>query len=284
MITPEYIREIVEAELKCDIGEGDITSFSVLTPGCKAEGKIIAKENGIICGLDFAEMAFKLIDDETKFNLFYSDCDKIKKGDIIVEISGNAVSVLSAERTALNFLGHLSGIASLTGKIVEETENYGTKILDTRKTTPGLRFAEKYAVKCGGGQNHRFGLYDMILIKDNHIAAAGGIENVMRKLYRSQKPAVPVEIEITNLDQLEIILKYPVDRIMLDNFTCENVVRAIKIRKEMDSEIPFECSGGITIENAVEYAETCVEFISMGAITHSAPQLDLSLDIEIKKY
>jgi len=284
MITLDYIKSLVSRELECDIGEGDITSLSVLPPGCEASGKIIAKRDGIICGLGFAQVAFQLVDDSTNFKPLRSDGDKVFEGDTIAEISGDAVSVLSAERTALNFLGHLSGIATNTGEIVEKIANYRTKILDTRKTTPGLRFAEKYAVKCGGGQNHRFGLYDMILVKDNHIAAAGGIENTLRKLYDSQKPNVPVEIEVTNFEQLEIALGYPLDRIMLDNFHPDDVMRAIDIRNKSGAEIPFECSGNITSENVVEYAETGVEFISIGAITHSAKQLDLSLDIEIKKY
>ncbi|MCD6532388.1 carboxylating nicotinate-nucleotide diphosphorylase [bacterium] len=284
MLTGEYIERLVRAELETDIDGGDITSTLVLPPGTRAEGKIVAKQDGVIAGIEFAHTAFVLVDKNTHFAPLISDGDAVKKGDAIAEVAGGAVSVLSAERTALNFLGHLSGIATLTRKVVDMVAEYGTKILDTRKTTPGLRLAEKYAVRCGGGTNHRMGLYDMILVKDNHIAAAGGIENVLKNLYSGGKipKGVPVEVEVADLEQLRIALSYPVDRIMLDNFTPEMVRRAMKIREEMGAKIPFECSGGITMDNVVSYARTGVEFISVGMLTHSARQFDLSLEVFLR--
>jgi len=284
MLTGEYIERLVRAELETDIDGGDITSTLVLPPGTRAEGKIVAKQDGVIAGIEFAHTAFVLVDKNTHFAPLISDGDAVKKGDAIAEVAGGAVSVLSAERTALNFLGHLSGIATLTRKVVDMVAEYGTKILDTRKTTPGLRLAEKYAVRCGGGTNHRMGLYDMILVKDNHIAAAGGIENVLKNLYSGGKipKGVPAEVEVADLEQLRIALSYPVDRIMLDNFTPEMVRRAMKIREEMGAKIPFECSGGITMDNVVSYARTGVEFISVGMLTHSARQFDLSLEVFLR--
>lgn len=284
MLTGEYIERLVRAELETDIDGGDITSTLVLPPGTRAEGKIVAKQDGVIAGIEFARTAFVLVDKNTHFAPLVSDGDVVRKGDAIAGVAGDAVSVLSAERTALNFLGHLSGIATLTRRVVDMVAEYGTKILDTRKTTPGLRLAEKYAVRCGGGTNHRMGLYDMILVKDNHIAAAGGIENVLKNLYSDGKipKGVPVEVEVTDLEQLRIALSYPVDRIMLDNFTPEMVRRAMEIRREMGAKIPFECSGGITMDNVVSYAQTGVEFISMGMLTHSARQFDLSLEVFLR--
>ena len=284
MLTGEYIERLVRAELETDIDGGDITSALVLPPGTRAEGKIVAKQDGVIAGIEFARTAFVLVDENTHFAPLVSDGDVVRKGDAIAGVAGGAVSVLSAERTALNFLGHLSGIATLTRRVVDMVAEYGTKILDTRKTTPGLRLAEKYAVRCGGGTNHRMGLYDMILVKDNHIAAAGGIENVLKNLYSGGKipKGVPVEVEVADLEQLRIALSYPVDRIMLDNFTPEMVRRAMKIREEMGAKIPFECSGGITMDNVVSYAQTGMEFISMGMLTHSARQFDLSLEVFLR--
>ncbi|RKZ31416.1 carboxylating nicotinate-nucleotide diphosphorylase [bacterium] len=281
MISKEYIESVVQDELNCDIGTGDITSLSVLPENCRAEGVIIANQSGVICGIEFVKTAFLTLDEFAEFRVLVGDGERVKSKDAVFQISGDAIAILSAERTALNFLCHLSGIATITGQIVDKVSDYNTVILDTRKTTPGLRLAEKYAVECGGGQNHRFGLYDMILIKDNHISAGGGISIVLEKLYRKGKPPIPVEIEITRLEQLKLALEYPLDRIMLDNFTVEQVNQAIRIRKEMNKSTPFECSGGISAENVSQYAKTGVEYISMGMLTHSAPQLDLSLEVEL---
>ncbi len=283
-ISKKYIDDIVRAELAFDIGSGDITSESVLPDGAIASGAIIAKEDGIVAGIDFAAAAFEIVSEKTDVVPLLADGASVHYGTEIMKISGDAISVLSAERTALDFIGHLSGIATLTKKFVDAVSGTNAKILDTRKTTPGLRIAEKYAVECGGGKNHRMGLFDMILVKDNHIAAAGGIENVLKKLYANgEKPSVPVEIEVTNLAQLEIALKYPLDRIMLDNFSPHFAREAVNFRNRRGKKIPFECSGGIILQNVREYAESGVEFISVGALTHSARQLDVSLEIEIKR-
>ena len=274
-----YISNVVRNALSEDIGKGDITTNSVVPSGIKVRGEFLAKSSGVICGLSFAETAFRVLDENIKFIPNINDGDNVTVGHIIATVEGEARAILSAERTALNFLTHLSGIATLTRKFVDAISGTKTKILDTRKTTPLLRLAEKYATYCGGAQNHRIGLYDMILVKDNHIAIAGGIKNALDKIYSSGKPKVPVEVEVTDLKQLETALLYPVDRIMLDNFSVEKVREAIKLRNKLGRNIPFECSGGITLENIRAYAETGVEYISIGAITHSAQALDISLEI-----
>ncbi len=279
MLSREYIQELVGRELDSDIGSGDVTSLSVLPKNCRAQGEIVSRISGVIAGLEFCETAFMEIDKSVDFTALKSDGDAVFPKDVVARVSGDAIAVLSAERTALNFLCHLSGIATKAKSFVDAVAGTGTIILDTRKTIPGMRLAEKYAVECAGAQNHRFGLFDMILIKDNHIAAAGGIDDVLSYLYAQNAPQVPVEIEISDIRQLETALKYPVDRIMLDNFEPVEVRKAIEIRNRCASKIPFECSGGIKIDNVRSYAETGVEFISVGAITHSAPQLDLSLDV-----
>ncbi len=278
-----YIEEIVRRELEVDIGSGDITSTSVLPESAIAEAVLIAKAYGVLAGVNFAAKAFEIVSPKTIFSPRKRDGELISPREVIADVSGRAVDVLSAERTALNFLGHLSGIATITRKFVDAVAGTKAVILDTRKTTPGLRIAEKYAVRCGGGKNHRMGLHDMILIKDNHIAASGGIEDVLKKLYSTgKKPRVPVEVEVTDLQQLSVALTYPLDRIMLDNFSIDAVQSAMELRAEIGANIPFECSGGITLENVRAYAETGVEYISVGAITHSAPQLDLSLEVSIE--
>ncbi len=275
----DYISNVVRGALSEDIGEGDITTNSIVPSGIKVRGEFLAKSNGVICGLAFVETAFRILDENIKFIPNIADGDDVTVGQVIATVEGDARAILSAERTALNFLTHLSGIATLTRKFVDAVSGTKTKILDTRKTTPLLRLAEKYATYCGGAQNHRVGLYDMILVKDNHIAIAGGIKNTLDKIYSQGKPKVPVEVEVTDLEQLETALLYPVDRIMLDNFSVEKVREAIKLRNKLGRNIPFECSGGITLENIRAYAETGVEYISIGAITHSAQALDISLEI-----
>ena len=275
----DYISNVVRGALSEDIGEGDITTNSIVPSGIKVRGEFLAKSNGVICGLAFVETAFRILDENIKFIPNIADGDDVTVGQVIATVEGDARAILSAERTALNFLTHLSGIATLTRKFVDAISGTKTKILDTRKTTPLLRLAEKYATYCGGAQNHRIGLYDMILVKDNHIAIAGGIKNALDKIYSSGKPKVPVEVEVTDLEQLETALLYPVDRIMLDNFSVEKVREAIKLRNKLGKSVPFECSGGITLENIRAYAETGVEYISIGAITHSAQALDISLEI-----
>lgn len=277
-----YIYRLVGDELERDIGVGDITTTSIVPPYLQTTGQIISRSCGILAGIEFAKATFAIVDNSVNLDTHINDGEKLTTGDVIVRVSGSAHSILKAERTALNFLGHLSGIATQTANFVKAVEGTGTVILDTRKTIPGLRLAEKYAVKCGGGENHRMGLYDMILIKDNHITAVGGITQTLTLLYSKGKPNVPVEIEVSNLRELEQALRSPVDRIMLDNFTLEMTQQAVKLRKEKNSEISFESSGGINIDTVRDYAEIGVEFISIGAIIHSAPQFDLSLELEMK--
>lgn len=276
----EYVEKLVRNALEEDIGSGDITSEMIIPPDVTVTGEIILKADGVISGLEFAKAAFTITDQNVRLTTLVSDGEFRTAKTPVLSVRGLARSILSAERVALNFLSHLSGIATLTRKFVEAVKGTKTTILDTRKTTPGLRLAEKYAVFCGGGRNHRIGLFDMILIKDNHTAAVGGIEEALRRLYLSGSPTVPVEVEVTSCEMLEIALRFPVDRILLDNFPPDKVTEAISIRERLKSCIPFECSGGITLDNIRSYAETGVEYISIGALTHSAPALDMSLEVE----
>lgn len=282
-INKEYVERLVRNALEEDIGSGDITSETIIPPSVTVSGVIILKADGVISGLEFAKASFTITDPNVRLATLVSDGEFHTSKTPILSVKGLARSILSAERVALNFLSHLSGIATLTRKFVEAVKGTRATILDTRKTTPGLRLAEKYAVLCGGGQNHRIGLFDMILIKDNHTAAVGGIEEVLKRLYLSRRPSVPVEVEVTSCEMLEIALRFPVDRILLDNFPPDKVAEAIFIRKRMNSRTPFECSGGITLDNVRSYAETGVEYISIGALTHSAPALDMSLEVEFQQ-
>jgi nicotinate-nucleotide pyrophosphorylase (carboxylating) len=277
------IIELIGGELATDIGGGDITCKVLIGETARAGGEFVAKQSGVVCGIEYCAEAFKLVSKDTNFKTIACDGDFVHKGDILATVDGNAKNVLSTERTALNILCRLSGVATLTHKFVEKVAGTGTIILDTRKTTPGLRLAEKYAVRCGGGKNHRIGLFDMILIKDNHIAALGGIENTIATLRsNADRIDVPVEIEVKNIGELEIALTYPFDRIMLDNFTPQAVADAMVIRSNRSKTIPFECSGGITFDTITDFAKTGVEYISIGALTHSAPVFDISLEIEVK--
>ncbi len=277
----EYIEKLVRLELETDIGAGDVTSSSVLPEGARAEGVVLAKAEGVVAGMPFAEATFRLLSEDVAFEPLVFDGARVKPHDVLARVRGPARMVLAAERTALNFLCHLSGVATLTRRFVDAVAGTKAKVLDTRKTLPGLRPAQKYAVRCGGGENHRMGLFDMILVKDNHIAAAGGIEKALDALFGRGKPELPVEVEVASLGELEVALRYPVDRIMLDNFSPRQVEEALALRERLGKDVPFECSGGITLENVRAYAETGVEYISIGALTHSAPQLDISLELRI---
>lgn len=279
-LNKNYIETVVRNALAEDIGSGDITSKTIIPRNTIASGTIILKEDGVICGIEFAETAFRLLDKNIELTVLSSDGEYREAKTPIIQLRGSARNILSAERVALNFLCHLSGIATLTRKFVDAVRGTNAIILDTRKTTPGLRLAEKYAVRCGGGQNHRMGLFDMVLIKDNHIASVGGIKEALTKFYSTKRPDILVEVEVTSCEMLKIALQFPVDRILLDNFHPDEVSKAIAIRNRMKVKTPFECSGGITLEDIRDYANTGVEYISLGALTHSAPNLDMSLEIE----
>lgn len=271
------IEEIIKWALDEDIQSGDITTIATVNNDIEGKAKIIARRNGVVAGLEIAEKIFHYFDNKLEISLSSSDGDFVETGEELILLNGKLASILTAERVSLNFLGKLSGIATLTRKFVEEVKGTGCTILDTRKTTPLLRELEKYAVRVGGGKNHRSGLYDMYLIKENHIAAAGSIESALKKVFDHQEKIqnkAQIEIEVSNLNDLKTVLRYPVDRILLDNMPVAEIKKSVRI---FEQKIKLEVSGGINLQNIREYAETGVDFISVGQITHSAPNLDLSL-------
>ena len=276
-ISQNRIKELVTVALREDIGEGDITTKACFPKKRNAKARIIAKQRGIIAGLRIAKIVFKTVDNKINFKSLVKDGIEVKKGDVLAEISGNITSILAGERTALNFLGRLSGIATLTKKYVEKVKPYKARIFDTRKTTPGLRDIEKYAVSVGGGQNHRTGLYDMVLIKDNHLKI--GNKNI-KELVQSVRGRIPkdvkIEIEAENLLQVKEALQSEVDIIMLDNMDIQTIKKAISLVKNL-SEI--EISGNVSLDSVEELAKCGVDRISVGKLTHSAEAMDISLKI-----
>ena len=272
----DKIRHLIELSLSEDIGKGDLTSEAVIDEGVLAKGIIVAKEEGVLAGLDIAKTVFLQSDPDFVFESPFKDGNKVMRGEEVATLKGRAKSILSGERTALNFLQHLSGIATLTSKYVERVKDTGIKILDTRKTTPGLRWLEKYAVKMGGGENHRMGLFDMILIKENHIKAVGSISKAVQKA-KAKYPMKKIEVETRNLGEVKEAVNSEVDWIMLDNMSTDEIKKAVKVIRSSRKETKIEASGRIDLNNVRELALTGVDFISMGALTHSAPALDFSL-------
>jgi nicotinate-nucleotide pyrophosphorylase (carboxylating) len=272
------IDEIIAASLKEDVGNGDHTSLSTIPASASGRAKLLVKEDGILSGVDIARKVFEQVDAQIIFKPLLKDGDKIKVGDIVFTVEGPSISLLSAERLALNFLQRMSGIATATHKITSLLSDLPVKLLDTRKTTPLLRELEKYSVRMGGGHNHRFGLFDMILIKDNHVDYAGGPVQAIRaaNAYLKQKQLdLKIEIEVRNFVELQQVLdEGKVHRIMLDNFSPDQLRKALQL---IDGRYETEASGGITLQNIRQYAETGVDFISVGALTHQIKSLDLSL-------
>jgi nicotinate-nucleotide pyrophosphorylase (carboxylating) len=273
-----YIDELIEIAIKEDIGDGDHTSLACIPHNAIGKAHLLVKEDGIIAGIELAEKIFKRIDSNLSFNKLLNDGDSIKKGDLAFIIEGNRQSILQAERLVLNFMQRMSGIATSTAYYVSLVDGLNTKILDTRKTTPGLREVEKWAIKIGGGENHRMGLHDMIMIKDNHIDYAGGIEQAIRTTVdylKANNKDLKIEIEARDLDELHQILSVGmIDRIMLDNFSYDDLRTAVKL---IDGKYETEASGGITDKTIRNYAECGVDYISVGALTHQIKSLDLSL-------
>jgi nicotinate-nucleotide pyrophosphorylase (carboxylating) len=268
-----FIDEIIRKGLEEDIGSGDITTrYLDLEPQSNI-AYIIPKEEGVLAGVDVARLVFRMVDPELKIVLYNKDGDKIMPNEEIMRLEGRPSSILQGERTALNFLQRLSGIATKTAKFVSLLEGTNVKLLDTRKTTPLLRSLEKYAVRVGGGYNHRFGLFDMVLIKENHIRACGSITEAVNRI-RKHNTSYKIEVEVTNLKEVDEAAKAKVDRVMLDNMTPTQIRKAVKKYKDI---LEFEVSGGITEENIRSFAETGVQFISSGALTHSYKSLDISL-------
>jgi nicotinate-nucleotide pyrophosphorylase (carboxylating) len=270
--------EIIRNALLEDIGEGDFSTLSCVPKEAEGSAQLIVKENGVLAGIEVAKRIYEIYDPSLSLEVLKFDGDSVKKGDIAFRVAGSSQAILTTERLVLNCLQRMSGIATLTAKIKKEIEGSSSIILDTRKTTPGIRFLEKWAVKIGGGQNHRFGLYDMIMLKDNHIDYAGGITAAIERTKAfliSAKKDLKIEIEVRNTKELEEVLRVGgVNRIMLDNFSPENLKEALKI---IPSTYETEASGGITLENIRAYADTNVKYISVGALTHSVKSLDLSL-------
>lgn len=274
----EFLREHIQQALKEDIQSGDYSSLACIDASFQRKVKLMAKQSGILCGVDVFCMVFQELEPEVKIEKLMQDGDKLEYGDIILRISGSARNILSAERTALNYIQLLSGIATTTNEYVSILDGMHTKLLDTRKTTPGLRMLEKYAVKVGGAVNHRFGLFDMIMLKDNHIDFAGGITQAINRTNQYLKDNnldLKIEIEVRNFEELDEVLRVGnVDRIMLDNFTPEDLKRAVEI---INGRYETEGSGGINKATLKIYAESGVDFISVGALTHHISALDISL-------
>ncbi len=274
------IEFVIKIALKEDIGTGDITSIATIPAKKTSIGKFILKEDGIIAGLSVAKKVFRIYDKSVKFSSLVNDGDFVKKGETIALVMGSSRSILTCERSALNFLQRMSGIATASHLFKEEVKHTKAKIIDTRKTVPGLRLLDKQAVKSGGCPNHRIGLYDMFLIKDNHIAAAGSINQAIkdcRKFNRRKKKNFKIEVEVENLEQVREALDNKADIIMLDNFNVDEMKAAVVM---IGSKSLIEASGGININTVKEIAETGVDFISVGALTHSVKALDISLEID----
>jgi nicotinate-nucleotide pyrophosphorylase (carboxylating) len=269
--------QLISMALAEDIGTGDITTHSVVPTGTKVSGSFIAKEDGVICGLEIVRRVFELMDKTVVINTFCKDGDKILKGSKIADISGPAHAILTGERVALNFLQHLSAIASKTAAIMDSLDGTGLKIVDTRKTTPGMRVLEKYAVKTGGGFNHRMNLSDGILIKDNHIKAAGGIAPAIEAARNHAPQTLKIEVEVESLDQVQEALDAKADIIMLDNMSLETMADAVKL---INGRALTEASGNMDQKNLTDVARTGVDLVSIGALTHTVKAMDISLRLE----
>lgn len=270
--------ELIKLAFEEDLGDGDHSSLACVPENARAKARLIIKDKGILAGVELAEQLFHSFDPGLKMEIFISDGAEVKPGDIAFLVSGSSRSILSTERIVLNFMQRMSGIATQTYRIVDLVKDYPVRILDTRKTTPGLRLIEKWAVRIGGGNNHRIGLYDMIMLKDNHIDYAGGITRAIaqtKEYLQKANKNLAIEVEVRDEKELAEVLQVGgVQRIMLDNFSPERIVEAKKI---IPSTYEIEASGGITMDNIVAYAKTGIDFISIGALTHSFKSLDMSL-------
>ena len=298
-----YIADLVRRALDEDIGTGDATTAATIPPRVSARAHVLARQTLVCAGLPIAEKIFRALDPEMRITCPHNDGSFVEPGAEIVRMNGNACAILTGERTTLNFLAHLCGIATLTRRFVEQLAGTRTRIRDTRKTTPGLRALEKYAVKTGGGSNHRFGLYDAILLKENHIALAGGIKEALDKAHTHTSPKVPppraasaydaagldpevvgpgplaVQIEVRDQKELVEALRAGAEAVLLDNMTVEAVKQCVERAHAHTRRVPLECSGGINLENVRAYAETGVDYISVGALTHSPSAVDMSLRV-----
>lgn len=280
----QRLEELISNALKEDVGDGDHSTLSIIAPYVKGKAVLKIKDEGIIAGINVAEKIFSFVEPSSILKKLKKDGDEMHFGEIAFEVEASIHTILTCERLVLNCMQRMSGIATLTKKYTDKLKGYSTKLLDTRKTTPNFRLLEKEAVRIGGGVNHRFGLYDMIMLKDNHIDYGGGIEKAIEKAWKyvqEKKPALKIEVETRNVDDVKKVMAVgKVNRIMLDNFSPEQIKEALKI---INRKYETEASGGITLENIESYAATGVDFISSGAIIHQAKSLDLSLKAEIKQ-
>jgi len=280
-LSPDEVLRAVRDALVEDIGTGDVTTLSTVPLDHTASALMVSRESMVLAGIDFASTAFRELSSEVSISLYKKDGDKVSRGEPLLKVSGPARALLTAERVALNFVQRLSGVATLTARFVDAVHGTGAKILDTRKTTPGWRRFEKYAVACGGGTNHRFGLYDLVLIKDNHLAALRSAlpDPIQAAVARAREnyPNLKIEVEVETLEQLDSALAASADIILLDNMTLSQLRRAVE---KNQGRAKTEASGGVTLENVRAIAETGVDYISSGALTHSARAVDIALDFQ----
>lgn len=277
MIETEQIDQIIKGALAEDVGsKGDTTTMLTIDPLAQSTAEFLVKSEGVIAGLDVAKITFQTFDPTLEFKTLIPDGNVVKNGDKPAIVYGKTASILTAERVALNFLQRMSGIATLTRQFVKIVEPYGTTILDTRKTMPGLRPIDRIAVTLGGGQNHRYNLSDAILIKDNHIAAVGSVSKTLERVFTSNSLNLPIEVEVKNISELVEALKFPIGRILLDNMSLETMRDAVRITA---GRIPLEASGNVNLQSVRDIAKTGVTHISIGALTHSVKALDVSLEI-----
>jgi nicotinate-nucleotide pyrophosphorylase (carboxylating) len=274
----KHIEKLIDLALEEDIGPGDVTTKPLVASDAKGRGTIVAKEDLVIAGLDVARRVFQRLDADIEFEAMFDDGAQVVKGRTVVQISGRMAALLTGERTALNFLQRLSGIATYTQTYVSMLKGKHVKLLDTRKTTPGWRELEKYAVRAGGGANHRMGLYDAVLIKDNHICAAGGIAQAVKRVKATVPPSTTIEVETVNLEQVREAIDAGVHIIMLDNMDLDRIRAAVRL---VNGRSKLEVSGGITGKHLADLADTGIDYISSGALTHSARAVDLSMRINV---
>jgi len=271
--------ELIDIALKEDIGTGDLSSL-ILSDDTLGEARIFAKAQGVVCGLSVVQAVFARVEPQVRFDVRVQDGDTVAPGDLVIGIEGRLARILQAERTALNFLQHLSGVATATARVVQAVEGYNLKVIDTRKTLPGMRALQKYAVRIGGGQNHRFGLYDAVILKDNHLAAVGGLAEAMKRVRREVGPMVKIEVECETLQQVREAVECQADVIMLDNMSIPDMREAVK---HIAGRAVVEASGGINESNIRDIAATGVDVVSLGRLTHSVKALDFSMVIDEAK-
>jgi nicotinate-nucleotide pyrophosphorylase (carboxylating) len=280
MSIPPEAHDLIAAALAEDVGPGDRTTEWTVPPGRRASAAIVAKAAGVIAGLEVAREVFRRVDPQLRVEATVAEGQGVEPGDVVMRLEGEARAILTGERVALNFLQRLSGVATATRAFVRAAAGTGARLLDTRKTTPGMRALEKAAVRAGGGENHRFGLHDMVLIKENHIAAAGGITAAVTAVRRHNQDGLRVEVEVTDLSELREALAAGVDRVLLDNMAPDALRACVAVVRAEAPAVETEASGGVTLATAGEIASSGVDFVSVGGLTHSAPALDLSLLVE----